>query len=242
MAYLGRQLTAGNYLKLDDISSGFNGSTKNFSLTSGGSAFYPGSSYALLVSVANIIQEPEAAFTIDQDVIKFTTAPANGAAFFCVVLGTALGVGVPANASVGYDQLTDAARGVGISSSGTVIGTGITSLNFVGTGNTFSVTGSSVEISISSGAGGTFASNSVGVHTSKIVGVNTNTIAGAATSEGAMQVTGNLAIAEGMLITDSNIDTSLNIPSGKNGLFIGPVTIGAGVTIDVATNSTLVVV
>jgi hypothetical protein len=45
-----------------------------------------------------------------------------------------------------------------------------------------------------------------------------------------------------MLITDSNIDTSLNIPSGKNGLFIGPVTIGAGVTIDVATNSTLVVV
>ena len=80
MAYLGRQLTAGNYLKLDDISSQFNGTKKNFSLTSGGSAFYPGSSYALLVSVANIIQEPEAAFTIDQYVIQFTTAPANGAA------------------------------------------------------------------------------------------------------------------------------------------------------------------
>ena len=158
------------------------------------------------------------------------------------ILGLALGVGVPADGSVGLEHLQDTAKGVGISSSGTVIGTGITSLNFVGTGNTFSVTGSSVEISISSGAGGTFASNSVGVHTTKIVGVNTNNIAGAATSEGAMQVTGNLAIAEGMLITDSNIDTSLNIPSGKNGLFIGPVTIGAGVTIDVATNSTLVVV
>ena len=59
MAYLGRQLDAGSYLKLDDISSGFNGSTKNFSLTSGGTAFYPGSSYSILVSLANIIQEAE---------------------------------------------------------------------------------------------------------------------------------------------------------------------------------------
>ena len=45
-----------------------------------------------------------------------------------------------------------------------------------------------------------------------------------------------------MLITDSDIATSLNIPSGKNGLLIGTVTVGAGVTIDVAQNSTLVVV
>ena len=72
-------------------------------------------------------------------------------------LGLALGVGVPADGSVGLEHLQDTAKGVGISSSGTVIGTGITSLNFVGTGNTFSVTGSSVEISISYGDGGTFA-------------------------------------------------------------------------------------
>lgn len=42
-------------------------------------------------------------------------------------------------------------RGVGISSAGTVIGTGITTLNFVGTGNTFSVSGSTVNISIAGG-------------------------------------------------------------------------------------------
>ena len=246
MAYLGRQLTAGNYLKLDDISSGFNGSTKNFSLTSGGTAFYPGSSYALLVSVANIIQEPETAFTIDQDVIKFTTAPANGAAFFCVVLGTALGVGVPAAGSVGLDELQDSAKGVGIHSSGNVVGSGVTQLNFIGLGNTFLYNASTktVDISISgnSGAGGTWASNTTGIHTTKIVGVNTTTIAGAATSEGALQSVGNISITDGMLITDSDIATSLNIPSGKNGLLIGTVTVGAGVTIDVAQNSTLVVV
>ncbi len=32
MPYLGRQLTSGNYLKLDDISSQFNGSIKTFNL------------------------------------------------------------------------------------------------------------------------------------------------------------------------------------------------------------------
>lgn len=46
--------------------------------------------------------------------------------------------------------------GVGIQSAGTTIGAGITQLNFVGTGNTFAVNGSRVDISIqgSAGAGG----------------------------------------------------------------------------------------
>ena len=246
MAYLGRQLDAGTYLKLDDISSGFNGSTKNFSLTSGGTAFYPGSSYSILVSLANVIQEAETAYTIDQDVIKFTTAPANGAAFFCIVLGVALGVGVPGHDTVGLPQLKDSAKGVGIHSSGNVVGSGVTQLNFIGLGNTFLYNASTktVDISISgnSGAGGTWAANATGIHTTKIVGVNTTTIAGAATSEGSLQAVGNISITDGMLITDSDIATSLNIPSGKNGLLIGTVTVGAGVTIDVASNSTLVVV
>lgn len=44
--------------------------------------------------------------------------------------------------------------GVGIQSAGTVVGSGITTLNFVGTGNTFAVSGGTVNISISGGAGG----------------------------------------------------------------------------------------
>ena len=51
MPYLGRQLTSGNYLKLDDISSQFNGSKTTFNLKSGGNVFTPGSSYSLLVSL-----------------------------------------------------------------------------------------------------------------------------------------------------------------------------------------------
>ena len=45
--------------------------------------------------------------------------------------------------------------GIGIHSAGTAVHTGIiTALNFVGAGNTFSVTGSRVDISIAGGGGG----------------------------------------------------------------------------------------
>ena len=85
-------------------------------------------------------------------------------------------------------------------------------------------------------------SNTVGVHTDKIVGVNTTTIAGTATSEGAVQAVGNIAITDGALIIDQNVNTTISVPSGKNALLIGPTTVAAGATIDVAQGSTLVVV
>jgi len=44
--------------------------------------------------------------------------------------------------------------GVGINSAGTTIGTGITTLNFIGTGNTFAVNGTTMDISIQGGGGG----------------------------------------------------------------------------------------
>jgi len=43
--------------------------------------------------------------------------------------------------------------GVGINSAGTTIGTGITTLNFIGTGNTFAVNGTTMDISIQGGGG-----------------------------------------------------------------------------------------
>jgi hypothetical protein len=64
MAYLGRGLDRGNYLKLDDLASQFDGSTVTFNLTSGGQAFFPGSAFSILVSLAGIIQEPESAYII----------------------------------------------------------------------------------------------------------------------------------------------------------------------------------
>ena len=117
MPYLGRELTSGNYLKLDDISSQFNGSTVTFQLKSGGSDFFPGSSFSLLVSVAGVIQEADSAYQINNNEITFATAPSGADDCFIIVLGLALGVGVPADGSVGLTQLNTEARGVGISTS-----------------------------------------------------------------------------------------------------------------------------
>ena len=74
-----------------------------------------------------------------------------------------------------------------------------------------------------------------------MVGIGTSAV-GAATSEGILQAVGNVTILDGALITDQNIDTNITVPTGKNGLLIGPVTVGAGKTIDVHVNSVLVVV
>ena len=62
---------------------------------------------------------------------------------------------------------------VGIQSGGVQIGAGITQLNFVGTGNTFAVNGTTVDISIQGGGGGgAFTTSVTGVQTSSsLVGI-----------------------------------------------------------------------
>ena len=105
MPYVGRDLQRGNYLKLDDIGSSFNGSTTTFNLTSGGNAFFPGSAFSILVSLGGVVQEPESAYQIDRSQIIFATAPTSSSDFFCIALGVALGVGVPGHNTVGNNQL-----------------------------------------------------------------------------------------------------------------------------------------
>ena len=290
MPYIGRELTAGNYLKLDDISSQFDGSKTTFNLTSGGQAFFPGSAFSILVSVAGVIQEPNSAYELNNSQIVFAQAPGPTDNFFCVVLGVALGVGVPGDGTVGLDQLSQTAintiganeyrkdgtvvgsavtivnyigadnqfsynanarsldvtitSGVGIQSSGSAIGTGVTQINFIGLGNTFAYDSgtNTVDVSINVAAGGTWSSNSAGINTTKIIGVNTTAAVGTANSEGAVQAHGNIAITDGSLIIDQTVGQSITVPTGKNGLLIGPTTVAVGVTVDVAQGSTLVVV
>ena len=87
MPYVGRDLSRGNYLKLDDLVSQFNGSTTTFNLTSGGSAFFPGSAFSILVSLGGIVQEPESAYTINKSQITFASAPLATDEFFIIALG-----------------------------------------------------------------------------------------------------------------------------------------------------------
>ena len=164
MAYLGRSLSNGSYLKLDDISSQFNGSSSTFNLTSGGQAFYPSSSYSILVILSGVVQEADTAYQVLNNQIIFAAPPDSSDTFYCLVLGVALGVGVVgdgtittpkiAEAAVTPSKLSASARGVGIQSGGVVIGAGITQLNFIGAGNTFALNGTTVDVSIAGGGGG----------------------------------------------------------------------------------------
>jgi len=88
MAYIGRQQSSSAFLKLDEISSQFNGSKTTFNLQAGGEAFYPDNPYTLLVSLGGVIQEPVTSFTINDDQIVFSAAPSAGASSFIVVLAT----------------------------------------------------------------------------------------------------------------------------------------------------------
>ena len=96
MPYIGNDIRANeDYKIIDDISSGFNGSTTSFALQVGGSAPVPFPKFEqqLLISVNGVIQEPEpsgsAGFSLSGTNIVFSSAPTNGHAFFGVIFAGA---------------------------------------------------------------------------------------------------------------------------------------------------------
>jgi len=111
-------------------------------------------------------------FTSAQLATALTDETGSGSAVFATsptlvtpVLGSAtatsivVGSGVTINASginaSGIVTALGGVRGIGIYSGGNLVTTGIiTALNFIGTGNTFSVTNNKIDISIAGGAGG----------------------------------------------------------------------------------------
>ena len=138
-------------------------------------------------------------------------------------------------AGVATATLFSGASEVGIQSGGVQIGAGITQLNFVGTGNTFAVNGTTVDISIQggggTGAGGTWSTYTAGIATSKSVGVNTTNL-----DDTDLTGIGNsfkgLYISNGMIVHDNVLNGNHYIGTSMNGLMAGPVTIDGNLEID----------
>ena len=145
---------AANIKELDDISGSFNGSTAAFSLTVSSATIEPVSDAQILISVGGVMQNPTQDYSVSGSTITFSTAPSAGLTFFGVFLGQALSLNTIADGSVTISSLKAGTAGVGIQSASAQIGVGITQLNFIGAGNTFAVTGSSVDVSIAGGGGG----------------------------------------------------------------------------------------
>ena len=129
---------------------------------------------------------------------------------------------------------TNGLDAIGIQSGGVNISTGIiTAINFIGLGNTFKVSGTTVDVSISgnTGAGGTWSVYTAGIATTKSVGVNTNNL-----DDNDLVGVGNsfqgLYISNGMMITDNKLSGNHYIGTAFNGLMAGPVNIEGTLTID----------
>ena len=219
MPYIGRQLTQGNFIKLDDLQSQFDGSKTTFNLTSGGQAYKPGSGNALLISLGGVIQEAGTAFTVNADQITFSNPPTADANIFIIALGNSVSVGTPADGTVTASKLS---AGFGeYTGIGTIVLSGIVSATSI-RGDGSLLTGVSA---------GKFVSDSVGIVTNTPVGVQTSTL-----DDKDLTGIGNsfkgLYIGNGMLIHDSELTGVHYIGTSFRGMMAGPVSIAGTLTVD----------
>ena len=219
MPYIGRQLTQGNFIKLDDLQSQFNGTKTTFNLTTGGKSFKPGTANALLVSLGGVIQEAVTSFTVVNDQITFSNPPTADAQIFIIALGSSVTIPTPADGTVDATKLNGSFGEY--SGIGTIIMSGIVSATSVRGDGRF-LTGVSA---------GKFISETAGISTNTPVGINTSTV-----DDNDLTGIGNsfkgLYIANGMVITDKELTGVHYIGTNFSSVMAGPVTIGGTLTVD----------
>ena len=219
MPYIGRQLTQGNFIKLDDLQSQFDGSKTTFNLTTGGNAYKPGSANALLVSLGGVIQEVGTSFTVTNDQITFSNPPTADAQIFIIALGNSVTIGTPADGTINATKLN--ANFGEYSGIGTIIMSGIVSATSVRGDGRF-LTGVSA---------GKFISETAGISTNTSVGINTSTV-----DDNDLTGIGNsfkgLYIGNGMVIHDNELTGAHYIGTNFRGMMAGPVSIAGTLTVD----------
>ena len=137
--------------------------------------------------------------------------------------------------SVGVITARSGIQGIGIQSGGLNVAVGVlTALNFIGAGNTFAVSGTTVAVSIAGGGGGSgaFTTSITGIQTtSQIVGIGTTS-----TDDADLQGIGNSArgmyVSNGMILMDNLVSGNHYIGTNFNGLMVGPVNIEGTISID----------
>ena len=219
MPYIGRQLTSGNFIKLDDLQSQFDGSKTTFTLTTGGKSFKPGTANALLVSLGGVIQEAVTSFTVVNDQITFSNPPTADAQIFIIALGSSVTIPTPADGSVDATKLNGSFGEY--SGIGTIILSGIVSATSVRGDGRF-LTGVSA---------GKFVSETAGIVTNTPVGINTSTV-----DDKDLTGIGNsfkgLYIGNGMVIHDNELTGVHYIGTSFRGMMAGPVSIAGTLTVD----------
>ena len=210
MPYIGRQLTQGNFIKLDDLQSQFDGSKTTFNLTTGGNSYKPG----ICKCTSSVIRWYYTGgwnfFYSYQRSDNFSNPPTADAQIFIIALGNSVTIGTPADGTIDATKLnTSFGEYTGV---GTIIMSGIVSATSVRGDGRF-LTGVSA---------GKFVSETAGIVTNTPVGINTSTV-----DDNDLTGIGNsfkgLYIGNGMVIHDNELTGAHYIGTNFRGMMAGPV-------------------
>ena len=266
MAYIGQQPVVGRYIKIDQISGGFNGTASGFTLAAGGQGVLPGTARNLMLSLGGVIQEPETDFTVSGSGLTFTTPPVSGTTFFCVVFGDMQSIGQPSDGTVLPASIASSGNFVFPSVSGDTAGfTTVTGTTITGTtANVSSGNFNSVDISggIGSTVTGLTVSGNVFINGSGGIKVPVGSTADRpasvtgyirynTTSNAFEGFTGNWSPLGGgatgsggdqvFVETSQTVTTSYTLSSGFNAITASPLTVESGVTVTVPSGAAWIV-
>jgi len=234
MAYVGRGLnqTGGQYRKLDDISSGFDGDATGFSLTVDNLEVTP-TAQNLMISINGVIQDPGTAFTVVGSTITFTGAPASSSDFFGVVMGEAsyIAYGTVGASEMGVSEgAVTGSKGVVVDGSKNIQGINqVTASYFKGDGT--GITGVTAEWDGTHTGNGVITGdfNVTGNVTGSKVSASLGEFTSATIEGGTISGITDLAVADGGTGA-SSLNDLITLTTHTTGNYVGTLTGGTGIT------------
>ena len=102
MAYLGSQPAVGNFVKLDDISTSFNGVLSTFNTQVSGVAYAVSNPYATIFVGGGNVKQPGIDYNFNGTTIVFNNAPPAAwlGSSWCIVFGDVLASGLPSDGTI----------------------------------------------------------------------------------------------------------------------------------------------
>jgi len=109
MAYIGNQPAVGNFVKLDDISTQFNGNLSTFNTTVSGQAYTVSNPFATLCVLGGQLKNPGIDYYFNNATIVFATAPLSVylGNTFIMAFGDVLTSGEPSDNTITNAKLVD---------------------------------------------------------------------------------------------------------------------------------------